>query len=58
MLGAPCKKRCDLSTRPYLDCPSELMIQTDNGSEFGSQFHWHLLDKGIGHVHMRPHKPG
>ena len=33
------------------------VIQTDNGSEFGSQFHWHLLDKGIGHVYIRPHRP-
>ncbi len=24
-------------------------IQTDNGSEFGSQFHWHVLDKDILH---------
>jgi len=22
-------------------------IQTDNGSEFGQRFHWHILDKGI-----------
>ena len=22
-------------------------VQTDNGSEFGASFHWHLLDKGI-----------
>ena len=28
------------------------MIQTDNGSEFGSQFHWRLPDKGIGHVYI------
>ena len=33
------------------------VIQTDNGSEFGSQFHWHLLDKGIGDVYIRPHRP-
>jgi len=33
------------------------VIQTDNGSEFGSQFHWHVLDKGIGHVYIRPHRP-
>lgn len=33
------------------------VIQTDNGSEFGSQFYWHLLDKGIGHVYIRPHRP-
>jgi transposase len=24
------------------------VIQTDNGAEFGSSFHWHVLDKGIG----------
>ena len=33
------------------------VIQTDNGRKFGSQFHWHLLDKGIGHVYIRPHTP-
>ncbi len=27
-------------------------IQTDNGIDFGSQFHWHLLDKDICHVHL------
>jgi transposase InsO family protein len=32
-------------------------IQTDNGSEFGSQFHWHLLDKGIQHRYIRPRRP-
>ncbi|MHD0307216.1 hypothetical protein [Rhodococcus erythropolis] len=29
-------------------------VQTDNGQEFGSAFHWHLLDMGIGHVKIRP----
>src|SRR3990170_3409767 len=29
-------------------------IQTDNGSEFGSQFHWHVLDKDIKHRYIRP----
>ena len=24
------------------------VIQTDNGAEFDSAFHWHILDKGIG----------
>ncbi len=28
-------------------------IQTDNGSEFAAVFHWHVLDKGIGHVKPR-----
>jgi transposase InsO family protein len=32
-------------------------IQTDNGSEFGSQFHWHVLDKGIQHRYIRPRRP-
>lgn len=29
-------------------------IQTDNGSEFQSSFHWHVLDKGINHVYIKP----
>lgn len=32
-------------------------IQTDNGAEFQSQFHWHLLDRGIGHVYIKPATP-
>jgi Integrase core domain len=28
-------------------------IQTDNGAEFQSSFHWHVLDQGIGHVYIR-----
>jgi hypothetical protein len=32
-------------------------VQTDNGQEFGSAFHWHLLDMGIGHVKIRPRTP-
>lgn len=32
-------------------------VQTDNGAEFGSQFHWHLLDKGIRHRYIRPRRP-
>lgn len=34
-----------------------LCIQTDNGSEFGPQFHWHVLDKGIQHRYIRPRRP-
>lgn len=33
------------------------VIQTDNGSEFGEQFHWHVLDKGIQHVYIKPRRP-
>lgn len=32
-------------------------IQTDNGQEVGSAFHWHVLDKGIGRVRIRPRTP-
>ena len=32
-------------------------IQTDNGSEFQSAFHFHVLDRGIGHVYIRPATP-
>lgn len=34
-----------------------LIIQTDNGSEFQEQFHWHILDKGINHVYIKPRRP-
>ncbi|MGH7901966.1 MAG: IS481 family transposase [Thermodesulfobacteriota bacterium] len=32
-------------------------IQTDNGTEFGPQFHWHILDKGIEHRYIKPRAP-
>lgn len=32
-------------------------IQTDNGSEFQSAFHWHLLDRGIRHAYISPATP-
>ena len=33
------------------------VIQTDNGGEFGSQFHYHVIDRGIRHVYIRPATP-
>lgn len=33
------------------------VIQTDNGAEFPTAFHWHVLDKGIRHVYIKPHTP-
>jgi transposase InsO family protein len=33
------------------------VIQTDNGAEFQSSFHYHLLDRGLGHVYIRPATP-
>jgi transposase InsO family protein len=32
-------------------------IQTDNGAEFQSAFHYHVLDRGIGHTYIRPATP-
>ena len=32
-------------------------VPTDNGSEFQGSFHWHLLDRGIGHVYIKPATP-
>jgi transposase InsO family protein len=33
------------------------VIQTDNGPEFGPRFHYHVLDRGIGHVYIKPSTP-
>jgi transposase InsO family protein len=32
-------------------------IQTDNGSEFQTLFHWHALDLGIRHIYIKPATP-
>ena len=34
-----------------------LVIQTDNGAEFQSRFHWHLESQDIRHVYIRPRTP-
>lgn len=34
-----------------------LVIQTDNGAEFQSKFHWHLQGMDIRHVYIRPRTP-
>ncbi|MFC9161931.1 integrase core domain-containing protein [Streptomyces fungicidicus] len=33
------------------------VFQTDNGAEFQSAFHWHVLDKGIAHTYIKPRTP-
>ena len=33
------------------------VIQTDNGAEFQSKFHWHLQELGIQHAYIRPRTP-
>jgi len=34
-----------------------LIVQTDNGAEFQSEFHWHLERHDIRHVYIRPRTP-
>jgi hypothetical protein len=33
------------------------VVQTDNGAEFQSQFHWHLERRDIRHLYIRPRTP-
>lgn len=33
------------------------IVRTDNGHEFQARFHWYCLDKGIGHVYIKPASP-
>ena len=33
------------------------VVQTDNGAEFQSAFHWHVLDRGVQHVYIKPATP-
>jgi transposase InsO family protein len=47
----------DQAEAPYEDPTLGVVIQTDNGSEFQQLFHWHLVDRGIQHVHIRPATP-
>ena len=32
-------------------------IRTDRGHEFQAQFHWHVEDKGMRHVYIKPRSP-
>jgi len=34
-----------------------VVIQTDNGAEFQSQFHWHPEARDIRHAYIRPRTP-
>ena len=33
------------------------VVQTDNGAEFQTNFHWHLEDMGVRHVYIKPRTP-
>ena len=32
-------------------------VRTDRGHEWQAQFHWHVEDKGIRHVYIKPRTP-
>jgi transposase InsO family protein len=32
-------------------------IRTDRGHEFQARFHWHVEDKGMRHIYIKPHSP-
>jgi transposase InsO family protein len=32
-------------------------IRTDRGHEFQAKFHWHVEDKGMRHIYIKPHSP-
>ena len=56
--------RCDQQTAiAFVDYVAERLpfridtIQTDNGAEFQTAFHWHVLDKGFGHTYIKPATP-
>ncbi|GLE54075.1 IS481 family transposase [Mycobacterium montefiorense] len=56
--------RCDQKTAiQFVDYVLERLpfpvqvIQTDNGPEFQSALHYHVLDKGIGHRYIKPRTP-
>jgi transposase InsO family protein len=56
--------RCDQKTAiQFVDYVLERLpfpvqvIQTDNGAEFQSAFHYHVLDKGVGHRYIKPRTP-
>jgi hypothetical protein len=53
--------RCDQKTAiQFVDYVLERLpfsvqiIQTDNGAEFQSAFHYHVLDKGVAPLHQTP----
>ncbi|MFI6078670.1 IS481 family transposase [Actinoplanes sp. NPDC051343] len=56
--------RCDQKTAiQFLDYVLQRLpfrvevIQADNGAEFQTAFHWHVLDKGIAHTYIKPASP-
>jgi transposase InsO family protein len=45
------------STRYSAVCHFVHVVQTYNGGEFQSQFHWHLESRDVRHRYIRPRTP-
>ena len=52
------KNACDFVDTVLSRLPFRVQaIQTDNGPEFGIQFHWHVQDLHIAHIYIKPRTP-
>jgi transposase InsO family protein len=52
------KNACDFIDYVIEKFPFRIqMIRTDRGHEFQAKFHWHVEDKGIRHVYIKPRSP-
>jgi hypothetical protein len=55
MSATPKRAPSSSSTKCWPKLPFAVeVVQTDNGAEFQGGFHWHLLDRGIGHHYIKP----
>jgi len=54
------------ANRQYIDRPDYVVdkfpfrihtVRTDRGHEWQARFHWHVEDKGIRHVYIKPRSP-
>ena len=59
MSATPKRAPYSSSTTCWPSCPSlsSSCRPTFNGAEFQGGFHWHLLDRGIGHHYIKPKTP-
>jgi len=57
------EKYNQVSSIHFVDCVIEKFpfriqsIRTDRGHEWQAKFHWHVEDKGIRHVYIKPRSP-
>jgi hypothetical protein len=51
-----CSVNSPSTTTLQLPAPLDTSYE-HNGQELGSAFHWRLVDKGIGHIYIKPNTP-